>query len=54
MAELDGIDFDALDLSEFTSDLLDSGKDPTVDLPDSGAAQSLLRDRIRTFYQQGN
>ena len=54
VAEIEGIDFDVLDLSEFTSDLLDSGKDPSVDLPDSGATQTLLRDRIRTFYQQGN
>ena len=54
VAELEGVDFDALDLSEFTSDLLDGGKDPSVDLPDSGATQTLLRDRIRTFYQQGN
>jgi len=54
VAELEGIDFHALNLSEFTSDLLDSGKDPSVDLPDAGATQTLLRDRIRTFYQQGN
>ena len=54
VAEIEGIEFDALDLSEFTSDLLDSGKDPAVDLPDSGATQTLLRDRIRTFYRQGN
>ena len=54
VAEIEGVDFDALDLSEFTSDLLDSGKDPSVDLPDSGATQTLLRDRIRTFYRQGN
>ena len=54
VAEIEGVDFDALDLSEFTSDLLDSGKDPSVELPDAGDTQTLLRDRIRTFYQQGN
>ena len=54
VAELEGIDFDALDLSEFTSDLLDSGKDPSVDLPGTGDTQTLLRDRIRSFYRQGN
>ena len=54
VAELEGIDFDALDLGEFTSDLLDSGQDPSVDLPDAGATQTLLRDRIRAFYRQGN
>ena len=50
VAELEGVDFDALDLREFTDDLLDSGKDPSVDLPDAGDTQTLLRDRIRTFY----
>ena len=54
VAEVEGIDFDALDLGEFTSDLLDSGKEPSVDLPGAGATQSLLRDRIRAFYRQGN
>ncbi len=54
VAEIERVDFDALDLNEFTDDLLDGGKDPAVDLPDSGATQTLLRDRIRTFYGQGN
>ena len=54
VAEIERVDFDALDLSEFTSDLLDSGTDPSVDLPDSGATQTLLRDRVRAFYGQGN
>ena len=50
VAEIEGVDFDALDLSEFTSDLLDSGKDPAVDLPDTGGTQTLMRDRVRAFY----
>ena len=54
VAEIERVDFDALDLSEFTSDLLDSGKDPSVDLPDAGDTKTLLRDRVRAFYGQGN
>ena len=54
VAEIERVDFDALDLSEFTGDLLDGATEPSVDLPDAGATQTLLRDRIRTFYQQGN
>ena len=54
VAEIERVDFDALDLGEFTSDLLDGATEPSVDLPDSGTTQTLLRDRIRSFYQQGN
>ena len=54
VAELEGIDFDALDLGEFTADLLDGGREPSVALPDAGATQTLMRDRVRTFYDRGN
>ena len=54
VAEIEGIDFDALNLSEFTSDLLDGGKDPSVLLPDTGGTQTLMRDRVRAFYGRGN
>ncbi|MDE0711407.1 MAG: conjugal transfer protein TraN [Rhodospirillales bacterium] len=54
VAEIQSVDFDALDLSEFTSDLLDGATEPSVDLPETSPTQTLLRDRIRSFYQQGN
>ncbi len=54
VAEIEGIDFDALDLGEFTADLLDGGKEPSVSLPDAGGTQTLMRDRVRTFYGRGD
>ena len=50
VAEIEGIDFDALDLSEFTADLLTGGTEPSVSLPDAGGTQTLMRDRVRAFY----
>ena len=50
VAEIEGVDFDALDLGEFTADLLDGGTEPLVSLPDAGDTQTLMRDRIRVFY----
>ena len=54
VAEIEGVDFNALDLGEFTADLLDGGKEPSVSLPDAGGTQSLMRNRIRAFYGLGN
>ena len=54
VAEIEAVDFDALDLGEFTADLLDSGKDPSVSLPDAGGTQTLMRDRVRAFYGRGD
>ena len=54
VAELEGIDFDALDLGEFTADLLDGGREPSVALPAAGGTQTLMRDRVRAFYDRGN
>jgi hypothetical protein len=53
VAEIEAVNFDALDLGEFTADLLDGGKDPSVSLPDAGGTQSLMRDRVRAFYGRG-
>ena len=53
VAEIEGIDYDALDLSEFTTDLLDGGREPSVSLPDTGGTQTLMRDRVRAFYDRG-
>ena len=54
VAELEGVDFDALNLSEFTADLLDGGREPSVSLPDAGDTQTLMRNRVRAFYGRGN
>ena len=36
VAEVEGIDFARLDLSEFTQDLMDGSREPSVSLPDAG------------------
>ena len=53
VAEVERIDFDALDLTEFTEDLADGGKAPSIALPGAGDTRTLMRDRIRDFYTSG-
>ena len=53
VAEIERIDFERLDLSEFTDNLIDGGKEPAIDLPEAGDTQSVMTDRIREFYQRG-
>ena len=53
VAEIEGIDFARLDLSEFTQDLMDGSREPTVSLPDSGDTGTAMRTRIRDFYRRG-
>ena len=53
VAEIEGIDFARLDLSEFTEDLMDTSKEPSVSLPDSGNTGEAMRTRIRDFYTRG-
>ena len=53
VAEIEGIDFASLDLSEFTEDLMDGGKEPSVSLPDAGDTGQAMRTRIRDFYRRG-
>ena len=50
IAEVERIDFGALDLSEFTQDLMDGSREPDVTLPEAGQTQSVMRDRVRDFY----
>ena len=52
VAEIERLDFDRLDLSEFTRNLTDGGMEPAVALPGAGDTQSLMRTRIRKFYGQ--
>ena len=53
VAEIEGIDFASLDLSEFTEDLMDGSREPSVSLPDAGDTRALMRDRIGAFYRWG-
>ena len=50
VAEVERIDFAALDLSEFTDDLMDGSREPAVALPEAGGTQSVMRERVRDFY----
>ena len=53
VAEIEGIDFARLDLSEFTQDLMDGSREPAVSLPDAGDTGEVMRTRIRDFYERG-
>ena len=50
VAEIERIDFGALDLSEFADNLMDGSMEPAVTLPDAGDTQTLMKDRVRDFY----
>ena len=52
VAEIEGIDFDRLDLSEFTENMLDGSMEPSVSLPESGDTGAAMRTRIRDFYSR--
>lgn len=54
VAEIERVDFERMNLSEFTGNLFEADKDPGVDLPDSGETGAVMRERIRNFYSQGN
>ena len=53
VAEIESIDFDRLDLSEFTENMLDGSMEPSVSLPDSGDTGAAMRTRVRDFYSRG-
>ena len=53
VAEIESIDFASLDLSEFTQDLMDASRAPSVSLPDVGDTGAVMRTRIRDFYRRG-
>ena len=52
VAEIEGIDFARLDLSEFTRNLMDGSLEPSVSLPDAGDTGDAMRTRIREFYSR--
>ena len=53
IAEVESVDFARVDLSEFTQDLMDGSREPSVSLPDSGDTGTAMRTRIRDFYRRG-
>ena len=53
VAEIERIDFARLDLGEFTQDLMDGSKAPSVSLSDAGGTGAAMRNRIRDFYRRG-
>ena len=53
VAEVESIDFERLDLSEFTQDLMDGSREPAVSLPEAGDTGQAMRTRIRDFYRRG-
>ena len=53
VAEVERIDFERLDLSEFTENLMDGGQEPSVSLPGAGDTKDAMRARIRDFYGRG-
>lgn len=52
VSQIQSIDFDRVDLSEFTDTLLDTGEAPGISLPDAGATGAAMRERIRDLYER--
>ena len=53
VAEIEGIDFGSLDLSEFTENMMDGDMEPDVSLPDAADTGAAMRSRVRQFYERG-
>ena len=53
VAEIEAIDFDAVDLTEFTENFMEGGREPSLSLPGRGDTQVLMRERIGDFYGRG-
>ena len=51
VSQIQSIDFDRVDLSEFTNTLLDTSEAPGISLPDAGATGAAMRERIRDHYE---
>ncbi len=54
VAQMQRIDFDRVDLSEFTDTLLDTNEAPGISLPDAGRTGAAMRERIRDLYERSN
>ena len=54
VSQIQSIDFDSVDLSEFTETLLDTSEAPGISLPDAGSTGAAMRERIRDLYERSN
>ena len=54
VAEIQRIDFDRVNLSEFTDTLLDESEAPGVSLPNAGTTGAAMRERIRRYYRNND
>ena len=52
VAQVERIDFEVIDLSEFTENLMDGSMEPSISLPEAGNTQDLMKGRIRDFYAE--
>ncbi len=52
VSEMERIDFEAVDLSEFTSNLMDGASEPSIALPEAAGAGAAMRERISDFYHR--
>ncbi len=48
--EMERIDFEAVDLSEFTENLMDGASEPSIALPEAAGAGAAMRERISDLY----
>ena len=54
VGQIQRIDFDRLNLTEFTETLLDESEAPGVSLPNAGTTGAAMRERIRRYYQNND
>lgn len=54
VSQIQRIDFDRVNLSEFTNSLLDSSEPPGITLPSAGSTGTLMRDRIADYYERND
>ena len=54
VADIQRIDFDRVNLSEFTDTLLDTGEAPGISLPDAGSTGTTMRERIGRYYERND
>ena len=52
VSQIQSIDFDRVDLSEFADTLLDTSEAPGISLPDEGATGAAMSERIRDLYER--
>ncbi len=50
--EMERIDFEAVDLSEFTENLMDGASEPSITLPEADGTGEAMQERVRDFYSK--